>query len=130
MNVHGGKKTFGDNYFNTYAPVVTWFAIRILIICAIVLNCHIRQVDYIMAYAQAPIECGIYLQLPDGIETESGNRRTHVLNLLGNVYSQKQAGKVWSNFLSDNIFKIGLEKSNIDECVFLTRQPSVPSVRL
>ena len=82
MNVHGGKKTFGENYFDKYAPVVAWFAIRILIICAIALNCHICQVDYIMAYAQAPIECGIYLQLPDGIETESGNRRTHVLKLM------------------------------------------------
>ena len=32
LNVHGGKQTFGENYFDTYAPVVTWFAIRLLII--------------------------------------------------------------------------------------------------
>ena len=38
LNVHGGKQTFGENYFHTYAPVVTWFAIMLLIICAIVLN--------------------------------------------------------------------------------------------
>ena len=38
LNVHGGKQTFGENYFDTYSPVVTWFAIRLLIICAIVLN--------------------------------------------------------------------------------------------
>ena len=69
LNVHGGKQTFGENYFDTYAPVVTWFAIRILIICAIVLNWQLRQVDFIMAYAQAPTECDMYLQLPDGIDT-------------------------------------------------------------
>jgi ribosomal protein L13E len=28
LNVHGGKQTYGVNYFDTYAPVVTWFAIR------------------------------------------------------------------------------------------------------
>ena len=38
MNVHGGKQTFGEKYFDTYASLVTWFAIRILIICAIIIN--------------------------------------------------------------------------------------------
>ena len=60
----------------------------------------------------------MYLQLPNGIETETGNSKTHVLKLLHNVYGQKQAGKVWDDFLSENIFKIGFERSKIDECVF------------
>ena len=30
LNVHGGKQTYGVNYFETYAPVVTWFAIRLM----------------------------------------------------------------------------------------------------
>ena len=55
-----------------------------------------------MEYDQAPIECDIYLQLPDGIETDSGNSRTHMLKLLQKVYGQKQAGKVWADFLSEN----------------------------
>ena len=67
LNLHGGKQTFGENYFNTYTPVFTWFTIRLLIICAIVLNWQLRQVDLIMAYAQAPIECSKYMQLTDGI---------------------------------------------------------------
>ena len=61
LNVHGGKQTFGENHFDTYAPIVTCFAIRLLIICAIFLNWQLRQVDFIMAYAQAPIECDMYL---------------------------------------------------------------------
>jgi hypothetical protein len=27
LNVHGGKQEYGINYFETYAPVVTWFSI-------------------------------------------------------------------------------------------------------
>ena len=34
------------------------------------------------------------------------------------MYGQKQAGKVWADFLSENLFKIGFERSNINECVF------------
>jgi hypothetical protein len=28
LNLHGGKQVYGMNYFETYAPVVTWFAIN------------------------------------------------------------------------------------------------------
>ena len=34
------------------------------------------------------------------------------------MYGQKQAGKVWADFLSENLFKIGFERSKIYECVF------------
>ena len=71
-----------------------------------------------MEYTQAPIKCDMYLQLTDGIDTKSGNRRTHVLKLLQNVYGQKQAGKLWADFLSENLFNIGFERSKINECVF------------
>jgi hypothetical protein len=32
LNLHGGKQIYGMNYFETYAPVVTWFAIRLMIV--------------------------------------------------------------------------------------------------
>ena len=34
------------------------------------------------------------------------------------MYGQKQSGKVWSDFLSENLFKIGFKRINIDECIF------------
>ena len=58
------------------------------------------------------------MQLPDGFVTESGNRKTHVLKLLQNVYFQKQSCKVWADFLSENLFKIGFKRINIEKCVF------------
>ena len=49
LNLHGGKQELGVNYFETYAPVATWMAIRFLLIVAI-LNCwFLRQVDFVMA---------------------------------------------------------------------------------
>ena len=41
LNIHGGQQTFGINYWETYAPVITWFAIRMLIVCAIVLGWYL-----------------------------------------------------------------------------------------
>ncbi|KAL7554713.1 hypothetical protein ACHAWF_018679, partial [Thalassiosira exigua] len=31
LNVHGGNQTYGVNYFETYVPVITWFAICLMI---------------------------------------------------------------------------------------------------
>ncbi len=72
------------NYFETYAPVVTWFAIRLMIIFGIIFCWALRQVDLVMAYPQAPIEMDIYMELPQGIQTAHGNSKDHVLKLKKN----------------------------------------------
>jgi hypothetical protein len=36
LNVHRGKQVYGMNYFETYAPIVTWFTIRLMIIFGII----------------------------------------------------------------------------------------------
>ncbi len=38
LNLHGGKQQFGRNYFDTYAPVITWFAIQLLIVFGIIFH--------------------------------------------------------------------------------------------
>ena len=79
LNIHGGKQRYGINYFKTYAPVVTWFAIRLLIIIAILFKWAFKQVDFFMADTQAQIEIDMYMELPVGIEAKHGNNKWHVL---------------------------------------------------
>ena len=64
LNLHGGKQVFGMNYFETYVPVVTWFAIKLGIIMGIIFNWALCQVDFVMAYPQAPVETDIYMLPP------------------------------------------------------------------
>jgi hypothetical protein len=118
LNLHGGKQFFGMNYFETYAPVVTWFAIRLMIVMGIIFSWALRQVDFVMAYPQAPIETDIYMELPQGIQTATGNSKDHVLKLLKNIYGQKQAGRVWNSFLVDKLISLGYTASLINDCVF------------
>jgi len=118
LNIHGGKQTFGVNYFDTYAPVVTWFAIRLIIIFAMCLKYHLKQIDFVMAYPQAPIENDMYMELPAGIRTKHGNSKDYVLKIVANLYGQKQAGRVWNQYLVDKLRSLGFEQSLVDECVF------------
>ncbi len=71
LNLHGGKQEFGMRYYDTYAPVVTWFAIQLLIVFGILFSWSLWQVDFVMAYPQAPIEMDMYMELPQGINSLS-----------------------------------------------------------
>jgi hypothetical protein len=91
------------NYFKTYAPVVTWFAIRLMIAFGIIFSWVLRQVDFGIAYPQATVELNIYMELPQFIKSTTGNSKDHILKLLRNLYSQKQAGRVLNSFLVDKL---------------------------
>ncbi len=118
LNLHGGKQVYGMNYFKTYASVVTWFAIRLMIVFGIILCWALWQVDFVMAYPQAPVEMDIYMELPQGIKTATGNSKDHILKLLKNIYGQKQAGRVWNSFLVDKLTSLGYTSSLIDDCIY------------
>jgi hypothetical protein len=98
LNLHGGKQEFGTNYYKTYAPMVTWFVIQLLIVFGILFNWALCQVDFAMAYPQAPIKMDMYMELPTGIHTKHGNSKDHVLKLLANIYGQKQADCMWNSY--------------------------------
>ena len=65
-----------------------------MIVLAIILVCDMQQINIVQAYAQAPIECDMYMELPSGIETKHRNSKDYVLKLLANLYGQKQARRV------------------------------------
>ncbi|KAL7474652.1 hypothetical protein ACHAW6_000616, partial [Cyclotella cf. meneghiniana] len=112
------KASLWDEYFDTYAPVVTWFAIRIIITISILFELTLQQIDFVQAYPQAPIKTDMYMELPKGIKTCHGNSKDHVLMLLSNLYGQKQVGHVWNSFLVEKLLSLGFQQSFIDECVF------------
>ena len=118
LNFHGRKKIYGMNYFKTYAPVVTWFEIRLMIMFGIIFCWALCQINFIMAYPQAPIKMDIYIELPQGIQSVHGNSKDHVMKSEKNIYGQKQASHVWNSFLVDKLLSIGFTPSLIDDCVF------------
>jgi hypothetical protein len=64
-----------------YAPVVTQFAIQLLLVFGLLFGWSLRQVDFVMAYSQASIKMDMYMELPTGIVVKGGNSTDHVLKL-------------------------------------------------
>ena len=73
LNVHRGRKEHGVHYWDTYAPVVTWQTVRFFLILLLLLGWSSRQLDFVMAYPQAPAEMPLYLHLPQGYKQKGMN---------------------------------------------------------
>ena len=99
LNLHGGKQTKGLNYWETYAPVAAWSTIRIIMNLAAMMGWETRQLDFVLAFPQAPVETELYMDIPKGFEVKGSNNQ-YVLKLKKNLYGQKQAGRVWYKHLT------------------------------
>ena len=119
LNVHGGQQVHGINYWDTYTPVVAWPIIRFFFILAIIQGWKTRQLDFIMAFPQAPIQTPLYMNIPKGYKTpKDENNRPMVLKLVRNIYGQKQGPKVWGDFLHQGLTKASFTQSQVDTCLY------------
>jgi Reverse transcriptase (RNA-dependent DNA polymerase) len=117
LNIHGGKQEHGVNYWETYAPVISWTTIRLYLILALINGWETRQLDFVLAYPQADIEVPMYMDIPQGFSIQ-GSRSDHCLLLKKNLYGQKQAGRVWNHHLHDGLLARGFVQSNVDMCLY------------
>ena len=120
LNIDGSRMVKGRDYDLTYAPVATWNAIRLVLTMILLNKWHTVQLDYVLAFPQAPINRELYMRVPVGMTVPSGKREDYVLQLKRNVYGQKQAARVWNQYLVDKLTSpgIGFTQSKYDECVF------------
>jgi hypothetical protein len=65
-----------------------------------------KQIDFVLAYTQADVECELFMAIPKGFEVE-GDAQDYVLKLKKNLFGQKQAGRVWNQHLVDKLKEVG-----------------------
>jgi Reverse transcriptase (RNA-dependent DNA polymerase) len=109
----------GVHYDQIYALVASWNSIRTLLILSALHKWHTRQIDYVLAFPQAPVEREIYMQIPRGFRINEDDTRDYILQIHRDIYGQKQAGRVWNKYLTDILVnKVGFRQSEVNECVF------------
>ena len=120
LNFDGSSMKKGVHYEHSYAPVASWGSIWLALAIAIAHNWVSTQVDYVLAFPQAPVERPVYTDIPRGFEMIDGlSTKDYALLLHGNVYGQKQAAHVWNKYLTKCLVtKAGFIQSRVDECVF------------
>ena len=117
--VRGDKQLEGIDYHQTYAPVVSWLSVRMLLITSVFANLSTVQVDYSNAFAQGMLTELIYLKLPAGCTGTYGEDT--VLKLNRSLYGLKQAAVCWFDKLKDGLLAQGWTQPlpSLEPCLFV-----------
>lgn len=127
---HGGLQKEGINFWKTYAPVVSWRTVHLTLVLSLLSGLKSRQVDYVLAYTQAPLDCELFTNIPPGyavinnsIKFSTSTTRSqsygHVLNINKNVYGLCQAGNNWFTKLCGSLLAMKFRQSVNDPCLFI-----------
>jgi hypothetical protein len=127
---HGGQQVEGINYWETYAPVVSWHTVHLTLVLSLLSGLKSRQVDYVSAYTQAPLDCELFLNIPPGFSVINNNlvftspstpsaNKNWALKLQKNMYGLKQAGNNWFHHLRQSLLDRQFIQSAINPCLFI-----------
>jgi hypothetical protein len=110
----------GIDYFETWAPVVQWSTVRIVMILAIKLKLISVQCDITATFVhgRVPLTEMIYVHQPRGFHRGKGDE---VLRLKRTLYGLKQSSRYFFQYLTERLVKRGLTASALDPCLFLSR---------
>jgi hypothetical protein len=97
---------------------VTWAVIRILLVLVLMYDWYTTQIEFVLAYPQADVECDIYMKIPKDFTIDGHTRKTRILQLLKNLYGHKQAGRVWNAHLHSALLEMGWKQSKTDNCLY------------
>jgi hypothetical protein len=76
--VDGSQQEFGRDFWETYAPVVSWSTVHVLLLLLNILRLNTHQVDYTQAFPQAPLDDPVYMRMPQGWHiTPDGHFQPH-----------------------------------------------------
>ena len=115
----GDLQQEGVDFFDTYAPVVQWSTIRLLLSTVLTEGWATRQVDYTNAFAQADLKEEVYLEYPKMFAPKSG--ANVVLKLLKSLYGLRQAPRTFFEKLRDGLLERGYVQSENDPCLFMKK---------
>lgn len=111
--VRGFEQRHGVDFWDTYAPVVSWTTVRLLLVLSIILNLSSKHVDYATAFVQAPVEENIYVEMPREYKQPG-----KVLKLKRSLYGLRQSPRNLFSLLKQGLLKQGFIRSQFDPCLF------------
>jgi hypothetical protein len=111
----GFEQIEGINYFETFAPVVQWMTVRVILIMTILLNLDNKQIDYTAAFMQAPINHDVYVEMPKLFQVHG-----KVWKLKCALYGLKDAPRAYFLHTKGKLEELGFRQSDADPCLFIS----------
>lgn len=116
----GFSQKAGFDYNETYAPVAKLVTLKVLLSIANHEDMHIHQMDVKSAFLNGELSETIYMQLPDGF-----GQQNKVCKLNKALYGLKQASRAWNEKFNEFMIRIGFQRSESDQCLYVKEHRGV-----
>jgi len=108
----------GIDYLETFAPVVRYESVRVLLSIAAKEDLQISKFDVKIAFLNGDLQEEIYMELPPGIEVDQYPTNT-VCKLQRSLYGLNQSPRCWNSKFVQFLNKFGFTSISTDTCVFI-----------
>ncbi|XP_019160714.1 PREDICTED: uncharacterized protein LOC109157268 [Ipomoea nil] len=112
----GYNQVAGEDFFDTFSPVVKPTTFRLLLSLAITNKWTLRQLDVHNAFLNGHLAETVYMKQPPGYEDPA--HLDHVCHLQRSLYGLKQAPRAWFKRLHDFLLTTGFSASKTDVSLF------------
>ena len=89
----GFTQVYGVDYFETFASVVRFDSLRLILAIAVSFDLELWQIDFESAFLNGRMKEEVYMRQPEGFVVEG--KEDHVYRLLRSLYGTMQAGHTW-----------------------------------
>ena len=114
----GFTQQYGVDYEETYASVVRFKAIRVLLAIVVMRDLTLELMDVQTAYLNAPLKERVFMRQPEGYERGGA---ASVCLLQKALYGLKQSGREWREHLDAFLVSVGFRRCSSDPCVYVLR---------
>ena len=113
----GYSQKQGIDYHETFAPVIKYQSLRMLLAVATQEDWHIHQMDVETAFLNGDLDEEIWMEMPEGYKQEEGKQRM-ALRLKKSLYGLKQSPRCWNAKIHDFLTQEGFSRMATDSAVY------------
>jgi Reverse transcriptase (RNA-dependent DNA polymerase)/gag-polypeptide of LTR copia-type/Integrase core domain/GAG-pre-integrase domain/Zinc knuckle len=115
----GYSQQDGVDYDETYAPVLKFQSLRMLLAMANEEEMHVHQMDVTTAFLYGELTEEIYIRQPEGFEVPGQENKVCKLNK--SLYGLKQSPRCWNHKLHQHLTSIGFSALTSDSALYQKR---------
>lgn len=116
----GFNQQYGIDYEATFAPVMKYKSMRIILALALYFNLDLEQLDVKTAFLNASVKEDIYVSIPEGMNITGDC----VLKLNRALYGIKQAPREWHAEIHASLIALGYTSCLKDSCIYWKKSKS------